>query len=260
MVLGRWEETGRDYYFGPWSDQGLATVVSPEGVARMVYRGSWSIPRQLRDEGWNHVGDPDGHSGMIFDSYQTSPSENIKMFAVTKPDGTMETFRHRLTAGEEYNNSFAAVSDDGQWLVSGEWGQMSRLLVFPTPILNPAAPVGLEDLPLVAQIGLDRPVRNVQGAAFVDAVTLLCSTDDPQTDLWPVSRQLLQVRLPDPLAGTNVTGQVTCLGGLPLRSVCPGTFEVEGIDFDRASGQLRVAIVPPAPCKLLTTIVAFRRF
>ena len=38
------------------------------------------------------------------------------------------------------NNSFATISADGQWFVSGEWLQMQRLLVFAMPQRNPSAP------------------------------------------------------------------------------------------------------------------------
>ena len=257
-TLGGWVEVGRDYRFGPTSDQGLATVQGRGGDHRFVYRGGWSIPGQLRAEGWDHIGDPDGYDDLIFDAYQTS-SNQAKMFAVTGPDGLIHSFRHQLTGDELANNSFAAVSPDGHWLVSGEWGQMRRLLVFPTPLINPMAPVGAVDLPWVASIQLDHDVRNVQGAVFIDERTLLCSTDDPSVDLWGIRRQLLEVRLDATPSDVDVSGQVTCLGALPLVSLCPGTFEVEGLDFDRISGVLRVAIVPPPPCKLLTTIVSFER-
>lgn len=250
-------EVGRGYHFGPTSDQGLATV-ERGGTRVVVYRGGWSVPGHLKAEGWDHVGDPDGHGELLFDAYQTS-SGRAKMFTVTGADGIVHPFIHRLAGDEQPNNSFAAVTPDGRWLVSGEWGQRSRLLVFPAPLLNPAAPAGTVNLPLVATIDLDHAVRNVQGAVFVDGRTLLCSTDDRGVDLWGVGRQLLEIRLDAELSGADVDGHVSCLGPLPLRSLCPGTFEVEGLDFDRAAGDLRVAVVPPAPCKVLTTIVRFQR-
>jgi hypothetical protein len=108
-------------------------------------------------------------------------------------------------------------------------------------------------------ITLDRPVRNVQGATFFDETRLLCSTNDADTDLWPTPRQLLQVDLAGPLTGAATTAQVTSLGELPTESLCPGTFEVEGIDYDRNSGDLRVDIVPPWPCSVLTAIYRFRQ-
>jgi hypothetical protein len=132
-------------------------------------------------------------------------------------------------------------------------------LLFPAPILNSATPQAGGPLPLAAMITLDRPVRNVQGATFVGDTTLLCSTDDSDTDLWPTPRQLLQVELAGPLTGSAMTAQVTSYGELPTESLCPGTFEVEGIDYDRIHGDLRVDIVPPLPCGVVTTIYRFRR-
>ncbi len=55
------------------------------------------------------------------------------MFAVTTFTGTRYTYVHTLDAGEKINNSFDAISPDTQWMVSGEWGDQSRLQVFPTP-------------------------------------------------------------------------------------------------------------------------------
>jgi hypothetical protein len=257
-VIEGWRQVGRSYHFGPTSDEGLATVKGDDGRRTTVYRGSCSIPRDLKAAGWDHIGDPDSSDGLIFDAYQAAAPAGVKMFAVTRPSGAVETFSHRLLGDELFNNSFAAVSPDEQWLVSGEWEVVSRFLVFPTPTLNQAAPSGIGDLPVVARIVLDHPVRRVQGAVFLDSMTLLCSTDDPDTALWPTPRQLLQVRLAEPLQGTDVEGHVSSLGGLPLDSICPGTFEVEGIDYDHESGDLRVAIVPPSPCKLFTTIIRFR--
>ena len=114
-------------------------------------------------------------------------------------------------------------------------------------------------MPLAGMIALDRPVRNVQGATFVDATRLLCSTNDPSADLWPTPRQLVQVDLAAPITGVAMTAQVTSLGELPTESVCPGVFEVEGIDYDPSSGDLRVDIVPPSLCSVLTTIYRFRQ-
>jgi hypothetical protein len=129
----------------------------------------------------------------------------------------------------------------------------------PDPILNPATPQTGGTLALAGIITLDPPVRDVQGATFVDATRILCSTNDANTDLWPTPRQLLQVDLAGPLTGTAVTAQVTLLGELPTESLCPGTFEVEGIEFESTSGDFRVEVVPPSLCRVLTTIYRFRQ-
>ena len=51
---------------------------------------------------------------------------------------TLDTIFHALGPGEALNNSFVAISPGGQWMVSGEWGTMTRLLVHPTPGVNPS--------------------------------------------------------------------------------------------------------------------------
>jgi len=196
--------------------------------------------------------------GVLVDCYQGKSGATTKMYRAKEADGPSRDYVHPLATGERMNNSFVAISPDGQWMVSGEWDKMGRFLVFPTPMLNSAAsPTALH---LAATLELDHPVRNVQGGVFVDPVTLLCSTNDLGADLWPVARQLLQVNLERPLDGNQVSGRVSCLGALPLKSYCPGTFEVEGIDYDFTSGDLRVVVIPPPPCKWVTvTVYRFRR-
>ncbi|MGW7684357.1 hypothetical protein ACWGID_26675 [Kribbella sp. NPDC054772] len=89
------------------------------------------------------------------------------------------------------NNSFAAVSPDVQWMVTGEWGTMDRLLVLPMPGVAATDPAG-------------RPQRRHR----------------PR----------------------HVAGQ------LPLRSVCSGQFEVEGVDYSEYDETLRVVVMSPGVC------------
>ena len=255
--LGRWVLKDRFLVLAQLADQGLATL-SQRGKEMIVFRGGLSVPPSLRQQGWVHVGDPGAWHGYLFDAYQGVPGARDKMFQVTSPDGTVHRFVHPLASGEEHNNSFAAVSPDGQWMVSGEWGQMRRLLVFATPLVNPAS-AGLEkDLPMTATIGLDRPVRDVQGCTFVSDLELLCSTSDPGRDLWPTPDQLLSVTLPHRLDGRPVTARVASLGQLPLLSQCRGIYEVEGIGYDRARSILRVEVRPPGQCGLSIAVYEYR--
>jgi hypothetical protein len=161
-------------------------------------------------------------------------------------------------AGEPYNNSFDAISLDGQWMVAGEWNTMIHLQVYPTPILNPATSPTGGSLPLTGYITLDRAVNDVQGCDFVTATRLLCSSDDSSRTLWPDPKPLLQVDLPGPLTGGDTPGHVTDLGPIPQQSVCSGTFETEGIDYDPAAGQLRVEMVPPSVCAAVTDVYRYR--
>jgi len=135
---------------------------------------------------------------------------------------------------------------------------MTRLLVHPMPLLNPNAPGAGMNLPLSATINLNRPVRDVQGCTFITPTQLLCSSDDPAGELFGMTKPLLRVDLAAPLAGIDVTGYVTALGKLREVSWCSGTFEVEGIDYDDATGDLRAEVIQPGFCAFSTTVWRMR--
>lgn len=65
-----------------------------------------------------------------------------------------------------------------------------------------------------------------------------------------MTKPLLQIDLSAEPGSADVTGHVTALRQLPLRSSCSGTFEAEGIDYDRRTGTLRVIVVSPGFCVL----------
>jgi hypothetical protein len=255
-VLGSWRLQGHVDAPAAFADQGLASVSQPGGGTKLVLRGGLSIPIGLRLDGWSHVGDPGSWHGYLFDAYQSAEPDGEKLFAVTTPSGVRHDFVHDLVPGEAANNSFAAVSPDGQWLVSGEWGRMTRLLVFPTPMLNPAADRAAT-LPAAGSISLDRPVRDIQGCSFVTSTELLCSADDPSTELWPTPRQLLEVTLPHALTGAPTAAAVRSLGELPDSGACSGYYEVEGIDYQADSGVLRVDVLPPGVCGVASTVYEY---
>jgi hypothetical protein len=249
-----WVQTGTAHVDSLTGGEGLATF----GDGAVVYRGSGTIPLKLRSEGWNHVGDPDTARGYVFDAYQGAGTATSKMYAVSTPDGHRYEYVHPLDPGEKPNNSFTAVSPDAQWMVSGEWGDQDRLQVFPTPLLNPAtAPTG-GTLPQAGQITLDHPVRDIQGCDFITATQLVCASDDAVADLWPDIRPLLKVDLPHPLDGQEVTGHVTDLGPLPEQSLCTGTFEAEGVDYDPHTSTLRAEMISPGSCEINTTVYSYR--
>ncbi|WP_020671851.1 hypothetical protein [Amycolatopsis nigrescens] len=224
--------------------QGLATVVRPDGTF-IKYTGIGTVAPELAAQGWNHIGDPGAGLGYYVEPYQRD-DRGAKLFRVQAPDGSWADYRHALESWEANNNSFAAVSPDGRWLVAGEWGTMDRLLVHPMP--GVAFPDPAANLPYAAAIRLDRPVRDIQGCDFVTATRLLCSSDDPAGELFGVTKPLLQVDLPGPLGGSDLPGKVTSLGQLPLESSCGGEFEAEGIDFDERDGTLRVVVLSPGVC------------
>ncbi|MFI9102402.1 hypothetical protein ACIGXA_17940 [Streptomyces fildesensis] len=243
---GGWTESGTSYTGSLTGGEGVASRAD----GSLLYRGLGSIPIALRIKGWNHVGDPDIAQGHVFDAYQGGDGATSKMYAVTTPGGQRYEYVHQLDAGEALNNSFATVSPDAQWLVSGEWGTQNRLQVFPAPLLNPATPRTGGALPQAGQITLSRAVDNIQGCDFVSGTRLVCVSDDDAKDL-------VQVDLPHALDGTAVTGQVTTLLQLPKRSICSGTFESEGIDFDPRTNTLRAEVVQPGICMVSTSVYSY---
>jgi hypothetical protein len=236
------------------ADQGLASVSLLGGGQRLVTRGNADLPALVRAAGWWHIGDPGSTRGYLVDALQGAPSMRAKLFVLTAPDGHRSEWLHRLTPGEMINNSFAAVTPSGRWLVSGEWGTMRRLLVFPMPYFNPLARIA-HNLPLVGTIRLSRPVRNVQGCSFASSTELVCSTNDPGDDLFSVARQLLGIRLRHPLDGHTQTGTPALLGAVPQASWC-GTSEVEGIDVH--AGTLRVLAHEPGTCNGEVDVFTYR--
>ncbi|MEX3100743.1 MULTISPECIES: hypothetical protein [unclassified Streptomyces] len=244
-----WTEVGSDRANPLTESQGLTSVEVPANSPNR-YTGIGTIPVGVSVRGWNHVGDPDAaYDGTYIEPYQQDAGTS-KMFRVQSPNGTWSEYVHALGSGEALNNSWVAISPDGQWMLAGEWGTMTRFLVFPTPGVNPATSPG-GNLPWVTTVTLDRPVRDVQGCDFSGPTTLLCSSDDPAGTLFGMTKPLLQVDLAARPNGTsNVSGRVTALRQLPLRSGCTGSFETEGIDYDRRSGVLRVIVISPGFCVL----------
>nr|WP_229698703.1 hypothetical protein [Wenjunlia tyrosinilytica] len=241
-----WAETGSDRVRPLTESQGLASVEVPANSPNR-YTGVGTIPSGVSSRGWNHVGDPDAsYNGYYIEPYQRDDGGS-KMFRVQAPDGSWAEYTHRLESWEDKENSFDTITPDGQWMVSGEFGTKSRLLVYPTPGVNSATSPSA-NLPYASTINLDHPVRDVQGCDFSSATTLLCSSDDPEGSLFGITKPLLQIDLSSALSGSDVTGHVTALRQLPLRSGCSGSFEAEGIDYDRRSGTLRVIVVSPSIC------------
>lgn len=231
------------------ADQGLASVTR-NGTTTLLTRGSGSIPTSLRRAGWTHIGDPDSRNGYVLDAYQGDATSRVTLFALTAPDGRRTLYTHTLTAGETFHNSFAAIAPGSAFFVGGGWGTMSRLLVFPMP--TRASPPAL---PLAAVITLDRPVRNVQGCAFESATALLCSTNDPHTDLFGVARQILRVQLSRPLDGRSLSAHVSLVTSVPVDPSCAATPEAEGIDVHGST----VSVLVNSGCNDVATIYRYAR-
>ncbi|MFC8347410.1 hypothetical protein [Streptomyces sp. NPDC057280] len=243
-----WTEVGSDRADPLTESQGLTSVEVPANSANR-YTGIGTIPLSVSSRGWNHVGDPDAsYDGYYIEPYQAD-SGTAKMYRVQSPSGTWSEYVHTLGGGEALNNSWVAIAPSGQWMLSGEYGTMTRFLVFPTPGVN-ASTSPSANLPQASTVTLDHAVRDVQGCDFVTSTRLLCSSDDPAGTLFGITKPLLQIDLSAEPGTSSVTGHVTALRQLPLRSSCSGTFEAEGIDYDRRTGTLRVIVVSPGFCVL----------
>ena len=254
-----WTGTGSSQHSTLTAGEGVTTVHSGTGDT-VLYRGAGSIPLSVLVQGWSHIGDPDSVDGYVFDAYQSGASTpTSKMFRVTTPSGAAYEYTHALVAGELYNNSFDTVSPDTRWMVAGEWGTMDHLQIYPTPILNPATPPTGGSLALSGEIQLDHAVNDIQACDFTSATQLLCVSDDSSRSLFGDDKPLLQVNLPHALDGGTVTGHVTDLGPIPQKSICSGTFEAEGDDYDTATGVLRVEVIQPSICGAATTVYTYTR-
>ena len=252
--IAHWRKIGSYTENTLYAGEGVATVSPPHHRPYELYRGLLSVPKTLAAEGWTHIGDPDAVDGYIIDAYQWSSPGHAKLFVVTTPSGATYRYVHRLVAGELYNNSFDAISPGAQWMVAGEWGTMSHLQVYPTPLLNHATSAHGGTLRLSGYIKLDHRLNDIQGCDFIDWTTLICASDDDSRTLFANEKPLLEVQLPRPLGSGSVRGHVVDLGSIPQHSTCAGTFEAEGVDYDAATGVLRVEIIQPGSCILKTTI------
>jgi hypothetical protein len=239
--------------------EGVATVFPPHLGRYELYRGIQSVPSSLAAQGWTHIGDPDSVDGYLFDAYQGPSSGSSKMFLVTTPSGDSFEYLHTLVPSELYNNSFATISPDRQWMVAGEWGTMRHLQIYPTPLLNHKTSADGGSLRLAGYIKLDHRVNDIQGCDFVTPARLICASDDDSRTLFPNEKPLLEINLPRTLQGNNVSVHVVDLGSIPQESSCSGTFEAEGVDFDPSTGILRVEVIQPGSCILHTTVYEYAR-
>ncbi len=255
--IAGWTMVGSSDQNTLFAGEGVATVFKPRQSTYELYRGILSIPTNVSAQGWSHIGDPDSIRGYVFDAYQGPSSGNAKMFLVTTPSGNSFEYVHTLVPGELYNNSFAAISPNGQWMVAGEWETMNHLQIYPAPVLNHQTPSEGGSLQLAGNIELDHLVNDVQGCDFVTPVKLICASDDDSRTLFPNEKPLLEIDLPSSLHGKIVPGHVIDLGSIPQESSCSGTFEAEGVDFDPSSGILRVEIIQPGACILTTTVYEY---
>ncbi len=256
--IAGWREAGSYGERTVVAGEGAATVSRPRRGRYELYRGTLSVPANLAAEGWTHIGDPDSVRGYVFDAYQGSSTRGAKMFLVTTPSGSTLQYVHTLVPGELYNNSFVAISPDAQWMVAGECETISHLQIYPTPVLNRRTAADGGTLRLAGYIQLDHQVNDIQGCDFVTPIRLICASDDSTRSLFANEKPLLEIELPKALTGHDVGGHVVDLGSIPQQSRCSGTFEAEGVDFDRSSGVLRVEMIQPGACALTTTIYEYK--
>lgn len=261
--LGRWEFVS--HRVGPFTrSQGLATDPSSPGTTVYSWRlglertspsghvtgRSFAIPFELLLSGYLHVGDVDSHAGRIYLPYESDANETEKAFGVVDA----RTLRitdwsvHRVGPGETDHNSWVAVSPGGDWLASGEWDDMTSILVFAVEDL------GGPEVDVAFSIHLTSPLDRVQGCDFASAAQLLCLDDTEDRDL-------IQVDLARPLDGLDVEGHPTSLGASPvdhaipwLAPYCAMPTEAEGVDVSGPT--LRFLTIDP--CQLWTHEYRYR--
>ena len=257
--IAQWRMVGSYVENSVSAGEGLATVTHGRHRSSVIYRGILTVPKKQAAQGWTHIGDPDSAGGDVIDAFQGPDSRSSKMFLVTPPSGATVTYVHKLVAGELYNNSFATVSPDTQWMVSGEWETMRHLQIYPTPLLNHRTPRRGGALRLAGYIKLDHKVNDVQGCDFITKTALVCASDDGSQTLFANEKPLLEVKLSSALSGRSVRGHVIDLGSIPQQSACSGSFEAEGVDYDVTTGILRVEIIQPSSCIVKTTVYRYAR-
>ena len=229
--------------------------IAGEGVAsypngRLVFRGLGQVPAPVAALGFNHVGDEDiDPSGAVYDAYENDHADpRSKLFTITAPNGRVSYYPHPLARGEKFNNSFATVSPDNRWLVSGEWDTERRLLLLANPKERPSGSA----IRLAGTITLRPALYHVQGCDFFDAVTLICSTDD-------AVHAVVKVSLSAPLhRGANSATDRRLF--IPREvSPCPGTqFESEGVDFNPRTQRLTLTMNEPGNCIGTTDVNVYK--
>ena len=244
-----WTEIGSDRADPLTESQGLASVEVPAGSANR-YTGIGTIPLSVSVRGWNHVGDPDAtYGGYYVEPYQSDskgledvPGAGARRRLVgvrpcARPGRGPEQLLGRDHAGQPVD-------------ALGRVGHHDPVPRLPDP--------GREREHLALRRsppGVDRPPRprrarrpGLRLHRPDDPAVLL---DDPAGTLFGITKPLLQIDLSaQPNGASDVTGHVTALRQLPLRSSCSGSFEAEGVDYDRRSGTLRVIVVSPGFCVL----------
>lgn len=261
--LGRWEFMS--HRAGPFTrSQGLATDPSSPGTTVYSWRlglertgpsghvtgRSFAIPFELLLAGYLHVGDVDSHAGRIYLPYESDANETEKAFGVVdaRTLRIAEWSVHHVGPGETDHNSWVAVSPDGDWLASGEWDDMTSILVFAVEDL------GNPEVDVAFRIRLTSPLDRVQGCDFAGPVQLVCLDDTEDRDL-------IQIDLARALDGLDVEGHPTALGGSPLDHAipwlapyCAMPTEAEGVDVSGST--LRFLTIDP--CQLWTHEYRYR--
>ncbi|WP_341267377.1 hypothetical protein [Gordonia malaquae] len=237
-----WRSKSVSDHFTLLYNEGLAT----DRIGLLHPRGTLSIRPDLWQAGWQHIGDQDIHAGYTYDDYENL-SASRKLYTITSPHGVMTKYYHPLEPGEMANNSFVTVDPTGAYLVSGEWFTEQRFIVFANPKDRPAG----STMPILSEIRLDTPLTNVQSCDFMTADRLLCAVDEP------VNR-VVSVHLSAPVGAASVDGTVEPEFTIPKRSVCRGSYESEGIDYDVSRRILSVAMINPSPCFVGTKVFRYR--
>lgn len=216
------------------------------GPSGHPFRNLLGMPLQLLFSGYSHIGDVDAHAGRLYVPYEADTSGTEKAYGIVDiASGRILGWSvHHTEAGETAHNSWVAVSPDGKWLASGEWEDMTSILVFRL------ADIGRPTIDVDSRIVLDTPLTLVQGCDFDGPLRLVCHDNT-------AARDLLQLDLDRPLDGADVSARPTVLGSTPvdvaipwLAPFCTGATEAEGVDVSADGSTLRILTIDP--CLLWT--------
>ena len=242
---GPWQPVGSDVVRPLDEGQGLAVIERPDGTT-VRYTGIATIPIDVAARGWNHVGDPGAGHGYYVEPYQRD-DRGAKLFRVQAPDGSWAEYTHELESWEATNNSFAAVSPDGRWLVAGEWGTTRPAA------RAPDAGRGVDGSGGEPAVRVGHPVRPAgAGPAGLrlrhgDAAAVLVgrSADGP---VRRDRNRCCSWTCPPRWAARTCRRRSPRWGSCRWRARCGGEFETEGIDYDERDGTLRVIVLSPGVC------------
>ena len=204
---------------------------------------NFAFSPELLDLGFDHLGDPDANGTLIYGALEDNSDPVVNPYHrgfVLFDAETLSIAGWANDPGRPDNPAdedcpWAAVSPDGQWVVTGQWDPMQTVIVYRAEKLMSGHTVRPE-----AEIPMDMPFSDVQGCDFDGPRVLVCASDDADA-----GRLLYAIILSGPLEGDAVprlTAHVEAIFPAPVPEMqCTQPQEVEGVDVD--GDTLRVLVI-----------------